>query len=734
MAEALLAEPVPASLLGTEIDIRLHWLRASRASDASDSLTLLTRAAELARVRNDETLLNQTRYRQASALLAMGKNDEAASQLEPVIAWARRTGESRWLRSSLINLSVVRIRQDRYDETIAMNLEAATVADSPPRVRAAIEINLGWSYLQLGHDELAVKHLTSAADLFRQSGAPARESDVYRNLTLYYLKRNDLEAANRSMGQAIDAANGLPDADRAPAWADLAEVAVMQGLADRAEEALAEAKLCSGYRAGTLRSSDDAHIRFVEGWIADSRSQAAAEAAYREVARSTVARRSLALEAATRLGGWLGRNHRPDQAEAQYQAAEALLEEMRRRLTQDESKMSFFDDASALFTAHIELLLSRGKNIEALRVADSSRARLLSEYGETGLQPLDLDRLRQRLGDSLALFYWLGKERTSLWIISRDGVEQTPLAAKPDEIRQIAQAFFHETSRLRGDTRETGARLRTLLLGPAQKHLRPGRRIVMLLDDKLSLINPEALPGDKGGWWLEDAVVSVAPSLALLERQNGVQVPSAEPTLLALGNAEPASQEFPRLRNASAELDAVAGQFPLARRTVIQGAQATPAAYRASQPARFDFIHFTAHGEANADNPLDSSVVLSKDRESGSFKLYARQIVTERIQSRLVTISACRSAFSRSYRGEGPVGLSWAFLRAGARQVVAGLWNVDDEASGILMRDFYANLAGGQSAAGALREAKRHLVQLGYKSPYYWAPFELFSGAVEDLR
>ena len=53
-------------------------------------------------------------------------------------------------------------------------------------------------------------------------------------------------------------------------------------------------------------------------------------------------------------------------------------------------------------------------------------------------------------------------------------------------------------------------------------------------------------------------------------------------------------------------------------------------------------------------------------REGDSYKLYARDIVKHHLTARLVTISACEGAGKRAYSGEGLVGLSWAFLRAGA--------------------------------------------------------------------
>ena len=62
-----------------------------------------------------------------------------------------------------------------------------------------------------------------------------------------------------------------------------------------------------------------------------------------------------------------------------------------------------------------------------------------------------------------------------------------------------------------------------------------------------------------------------------------------------------------------------------------------------------------------------------------------------------MTVSACRSAGERVYAGEGLVGFAWAFLRAGARRVVAGLWDVDDRSTADLMDAIYTRLAAGDT-------------------------------------
>jgi CHAT domain-containing protein len=101
------------------------------------------------------------------------------------------------------------------------------------------------------------------------------------------------------------------------------------------------------------------------------------------------------------------------------------------------------------------------------------------------------------------------------------------------------------------------------------------------------------------------------------------------------------------------------------------------------------------------------------------------------LRASLVTISACRSAGAKTYSGEGLVGLSWAFLRAGARNVVAGLWDVTDESTANLMGDFYAELVKGEPPARALRDAKLRMIAShgAYRKPFYWGPFQLYAGA-----
>jgi len=202
--------------------------------------------------------------------------------------------------------------------------------------------------------------------------------------------------------------------------------------------------------------------------------------------------------------------------------------------------------------------------------------------------------------------------------------------------------------------------------------------------------------------------------------------------LLLLGNPEPANPDFPLLAQAPAEIAEVSGHFAEPRRKVLEGRQATPSAYLNSNPEQFSFLHFVTHGTASQTRPLESAVILT--REGDAYKLYARDIITHPLNAELVTISACNGAGTRAYVGEGLVGLSWAFLRAGAHNVIAALWEVSDASSTARLMDaLYADLERGADPATALRDAKLFILKSNsdtvFRKPFYWAPFQLYAGS-----
>ena len=99
-----------------------------------------------------------------------------------------------------------------------------------------------------------------------------------------------------------------------------------------------------------------------------------------------------------------------------------------------------------------------------------------------------------------------------------------------------------------------------------------------------------------------------------------------------------------------------------------------------------------------------------------------------KLSADMITLSACSTGLGKLVNGEGILGMTRAFFYAGARNLTVSLWNVNDAATAVLVRSFYAQLNRGISKPEALRQAKLHLLfgsNPTWRRPYFWAPFVL---------
>jgi CHAT domain-containing protein len=273
------------------------------------------------------------------------------------------------------------------------------------------------------------------------------------------------------------------------------------------------------------------------------------------------------------------------------------------------------------------------------------------------------------------------------------------------------------------------------LIKPAAAMIPPGSRIFLIPDGILHGLNFETLvvpTADGPRYWIEDVTVTTASSIRMLAQSKTVTAKTPARNLLLIGDPVPARADFPALRDAATEIQRVQQHFPPESQIVLTQAVATPAAYTTSGPDQFQYIHFAAHGTASRLSPLESAVVLSPpQKDPEDFKLYARDIVQHPLNARLVTISACYGSGVRNYAGEGLVGLAWVFLRAGAHNVIAALWQVGDTSSSLLMDRLYGELQAGKAPDAALRAAKLSLIHSSsaYRQPLFWGAFQLYTGS-----
>ncbi|HKP71983.1 MAG TPA: CHAT domain-containing protein, partial [Pyrinomonadaceae bacterium] len=143
---------------------------------------------------------------------------------------------------------------------------------------------------------------------------------------------------------------------------------------------------------------------------------------------------------------------------------------------------------------------------------------------------------------------------------------------------------------------------------------------------------------------------------------------------------------------------------------------------------RYRVLHFATHGLLDAERPQFTGLALSLVGETNADGfLRAAEVFNLKLGSPLVMLSACETGLGKERRGEGVIGLTRAFMYAGAPTVGVSLWSVADKSTAELMPDFYKRMFTGQaSAPAALRAAQVSMItNKRYSAPFYWAPFVL---------
>jgi CHAT domain-containing protein len=198
--------------------------------------------------------------------------------------------------------------------------------------------------------------------------------------------------------------------------------------------------------------------------------------------------------------------------------------------------------------------------------------------------------------------------------------------------------------------------------------------------------------------------------------------PTKAGMLLALGNPDLGNARFD-LPNAQVEAVNVAALFPKSRALVRADASKTAVKELGNG---FSILHFATHGKFNADDPLSSGLYLATGNEPDGV-LTVSDLYTLRWDADLITLSACETGLGKVASGDDVIGLTRGFLYAGARSIVASLWEVDDAATEQLMVSFYRNLET-HDKREALRLAQIE-TRKTYPHPMYWAAFQLVGRA-----
>jgi CHAT domain-containing protein len=198
--------------------------------------------------------------------------------------------------------------------------------------------------------------------------------------------------------------------------------------------------------------------------------------------------------------------------------------------------------------------------------------------------------------------------------------------------------------------------------------------------------------------------------------------PTKTGTLLALGNPDLGNARYD-LPNAQIEAVKVAALFPSSRALVRKAASKSAIEELGNG---FSMLHFATHGKFNTDDPLKSGLYLAKGNDADGI-LTVSDLYNLRWDVDLVTLSACETALGKVANGDDVIGLTRGFLYAGARSIVASLWEVDDAATAQLMLSFYRNQQD-HDKREALRLAQIE-TRKEFPQPAFWAAFQIVGRA-----
>jgi CHAT domain-containing protein len=373
--------------------------------------------------------------------------------------------------------------------------------------------------------------------------------------------------------------------------------------------------------------------------------------------------------------------------------------------------------------------------------------------------PVSVERIQAALRPAEVLFsFHCGSENAYLWAIGPHDFEFHRLGSTGRLNARVAAFRSAVTASRAAEAQSLGEALFEDLFGRVGSALRRQPDWLLRVDGVLfelpfaALVEPAA--GQAPVYLIERHSVRLLPSAALLlggegEAWRGPMVALGDPIY---NHADPRrapgaagilqrffgrtrSLEMARLAGSGRELELAAASYRSfqAPPILLTGPQATISALRQALAQRPSVLHLATHVVPSAQEGAVGQIVLSLGPAGAPELLGVREISVLHAPLQLVVMAGCSSGSGKQLPSEGLWGLTRAWLRAGARRVVATSWPVLDS-SGELLRAFYRRW--GELERGsfppperALQWAQIEMIRSqGWKSrPAHWAAYFVVS-------
>ena len=739
------------------------------------------------------------------ALVGQGKNREAIQNLDRAIALAHEGGLQKVEADCRKAKASALLQLGRYNEALEQYNQALQVyrqvgLNSEPEFKQNLVEGLG----DLGNLEIRLGDVASAERDFHRAIEVAEEIKHPRGVTTNLISLGDLQLRQKRFAeaealykQALSRANDANDkGNAAAAQIQIAHTYRSLRKFDEAEQQsrqareIAKANQAKPLEAESLYalaealrargSSQEAFNAFTEG------AAIAAEIANPELSWRFDFGRGQSLEAL----------NRGEEALTAYQNAVKTIETVRSELREERFRAGYIEDKYQVYVALVQLLLRLGRAEEAFVAAEKLRARSYLDMLSRGAPPIrnqtqrekettlrsrirELQKkleeenakaapekrrqavdvyskelglaeseyenflddivssepsyaavrglkvpsggeVRQRLRAGTALIeYVLGEQELMVFVVTPAGLHAKTIPTRSEDLKSRVETL--RDLMLRNKTNEwrpPAAALYQTLIAPIESEgwLKSTKQLYIIPHAILHYV-PFAALQNKNRFLIDDYVVAYLPAAAALTQANNSS--DAGKSMLAMA---PAST---RLQYTRLESESVSGFFPK-QNTLLVGSRATESSFKKLAEG-FDLIHLATHGYFNKANPLLSGLTLESDANDDG-RLEVHEIMNLRLKAKLVTLSACDTAVGSGYFSDVPpgddlVGLTRAFLSTGAPSVLASLWEINDRSAVSFMDSFYRQLRETDKATALALTQRQMRLRGRYRHPYYWAAF-----------
>jgi len=718
--------------------------------EAESSIYYFRQALELSREVGDRQLEASCLLNVGLASNSLGHTEQALASLNEALTLQRAIGDHNGEAHTLNYLGTIYdtdrrgARQkalDYYGRALRLSRDPE-VADRESEAQTLY--NMGRVYSRLGEQQQAFGHFSQSLRLFSLIKNRRGAAFALHGMAGVERDRGRLDDALRHAEASVELIETLRDRIAGPDWR-ASFMASARGLYELNVDVLMRlhrARPRGGYLAQSLVVSERARARSLLELLLEQRAD------IRQGVSASLLERARGLEQMLN-----------DKAEYQMRLLSG-------RHTPEEV---------AAVDAEITRLNVEHQEVEARIRAESPRYAALAQSAS---RPSALPLIQRGLpgDDTLLLEFFVGEEKSYLWLVSGDALNgfTLPGRAQVEEAAALVMSPLTEHG-TREEFEAKAADLSRLLLGQAAPQL--GRkRLVIIADGALEYVPFAALPAPSRGRrpyvpLINDHEVINLPSatvLATLREQLTRRTPApkevavlADPVFTTsdtrvvradgthegasgppqAGNADrphvsarPLDQlmrsglSLERLPGTRKEAELILSLVPKESALAAFDFDASLATALSPRMRDYKIVHFATHGFFNPTRPELSGLILSLVDKNGAERngfLSIPQVFGMSLAAELVVLSGCQTGQGKHVKGEGLIALTRGFMYAGAPRVVSTLWHVPDDATAELMGRFYgAMLRQGLRPGAALRAAQLSMSgDARWSAPQQWAGF-----------